>query len=116
MSVLKKVFNSVIFGSQKRSYEGFGQIESGIEETLSLLGLLAKDQSVVSVLISLISGKDPLGLHGLILFLEFGRGREACFRLSTGRPGIALQPGSAHKILQKLEKYYIIVDWVRPVT
>ena len=41
--------------------------------------------------------------HILIWFLAFGQGSEACFTLTTGCLGMALQPSAAHYLTKKIE-------------
>ena len=42
--------------------------------------------------------------HILIWFLAFGQGSEACFTLTTGCLGIALQPSAAHYLTNEMHQ------------
>ena len=70
---------------------------------LSLLGLMAKIKcSICSYQFNIwYAGHRPA--HILIWFLAFGQGSEACFTLTTGCLGMALQPSAAHYLTKKIE-------------
>ena len=72
-------------------------------EKLSLLGLMAKIKcSICSYQFNIwYAGHRPA--HILIWFLAFGQGSEACFTLTTGCLGMALQPSAAHYLTKKIE-------------
>ena len=47
--------------------------------------------------------------HILIWFLAFGQGSEACFTLTTGCLGIALQPSAAHYLTNEMHQNSALV-------
>ena len=78
-------------------------------ENLSLLGLMAKIKcSICSYQFNIwYAGHVPA--HILIWFLAFGQGSEACFTLTTGCLGIALQPSAAHYLTNEMHQNSALV-------
>ena len=78
-------------------------------QTLSLLGLMAKIKcSICSYQFNIwYAGHRPA--HILIWFLAFGQGSEACFTLTTGCLGIALQPSAAHYLTNEMHQNSALV-------
>ena len=76
---------------------------------LSLLGLMAKIKcSICSYQFNIwYAGHVPA--HILIWFLAFGQGSEACFTLTTGCLGIALQPSAAHYLTNEMHQNSALV-------